>query len=91
MTAAAIAPYSYFKLSDFELRRTGGNTYTADTLRLLKEEYPDVEFFFIAGADSIMDIENGIIPNMFFQPSHFWRQQESMRRRIVRWMSRFPI
>ena len=81
MTAAAIAPYSYFKLSDFELRRTGGNTYTADTLRLLKEEYPDVEFFFIAGADSIMD----------FQPSHFWRQQESMRRRIVRWMSRFPI
>lgn len=23
MTAAAIAPYSYFKLSDFELRRTG--------------------------------------------------------------------
>ena len=42
MTAAAIAPYSYFKLSDFELRRTGGNTYTADTLRLLKEEYPDV-------------------------------------------------
>ena len=45
MTAAAIAPYSYFKLSDFELRRTGGNTYTADTLRLLKEEYPDVEFY----------------------------------------------
>ena len=49
MTAAAIAPYPYFKLSDFELRRTGGNTYTADTLRLLKEEYPDVEFFFYRG------------------------------------------
>ena len=62
MTAAAIAPYSYFKLSDFELRRTGGNTYTADTLRLLKEEYPDVEFFFIAGADSIMDIEKWYHP-----------------------------
>ena len=62
MTAAAIAPYPYFKLSDFELRRTGGNTYTADTLRLLKEEYPDVEFFFIAGADSIMDIEKWYHP-----------------------------
>ena len=56
MTAAAIAPYPYFKLSDFELRRTGGNTYTADTLRLLKEEYPDVEFFFIAGADAIASV-----------------------------------
>ena len=62
MTAAAIAPYPYFKLSDFELRRIGGNTYTADTLRLLKEEYPDVEFFFIAGADSIMDIEKWYHP-----------------------------
>ena len=28
---------------------------------------------------------------ILIQPSHFWRQQESMRRRIVRWMSRFPI
>ena len=62
MTVAAIAPYPYFKLSDFELRRTGRNTYTADTLRLLKEEYPDVEFFFIAGADSIMDIEKWYHP-----------------------------
>ena len=50
------------RLSDFELRRTGGNTYTADTLRLLKEEYPEVEFFFIAGADSIMDIEKWYHP-----------------------------
>ena len=64
MTAAAIAPYPYFKLSDFELRRIGGNTYTADTLRLLKEEYPDVEFFFIAGADSIMDIEKWYHPEI---------------------------
>lgn len=57
MTAAAIAPYSYFELSDFEFRRDGGNTYTADTLRLLREEYHDVDFYFIAGADSILDIE----------------------------------
>ena len=91
MTAAAIAPYPYFKLSDFELRRIGGNTYTADTLRLLKEEYPDVEFSLSRAQTQLWTLKNGIIPNMFFQPSHFWRQQESMRRRIVRWMSRFPI
>lgn len=62
MTKDAIAPYPYFELSDFEFRRTGENTYTADTLRLLKDEYPDVEFYFIAGEDSIMDIEKWYHP-----------------------------
>ncbi len=62
MTKRAIEPYSYFELSDFEFRRPGENTYTADTLRLLKDEYPDVRFYFIAGADSIMDIEKWYHP-----------------------------
>lgn len=62
MVAAAIAPYPYFVLSDFEIKRTGGNTYTADTLRLLTEQYPEVEFYFIVGADSIHDIEKWYHP-----------------------------
>lgn len=62
MVKEAIASYPYFEMSDFEFRRAGGNTYTADTLRLLKEEYPDVEFYFIAGEDSIMDIEKWYHP-----------------------------
>ena len=33
-----------------------------EVIRRLKEEYPDVEFFFIAGADSIMDIEKWYHP-----------------------------
>ena len=45
-----------FLLSDFETSREG-NTYTAQTLRLLKEAYPQHEFFFIIGADSLYEIE----------------------------------
>lgn len=62
MVQAAIAPYPGFVFSDFELKRTEGNTYTADTLRLLKEEYPAYEFYFIVGADSIHDIEKWYHP-----------------------------
>ena len=62
MVQAAISPYPKFLLSDFELRRTEGNTYTADTLRLLKKEYPSFEFYFIVGADSIHDIEKWYHP-----------------------------
>ena len=63
MVQAAIAPYPKFLLSDFELKRTEGNTYTADTLRLLKKEYPSFEFYFIVGADSIHDIEKWYHPD----------------------------
>lgn len=62
MVRAAIEPYPQFVLSEFEMKRTGGNTYTADTLRLLKEEYPENEFYFIVGADSIHDIEKWYHP-----------------------------
>lgn len=62
MIEAAIRGIPFFELSDFEMKRAGDNTYTADTLRLLKEEYPEVEFYFIVGADSIHDIEGWYRP-----------------------------
>lgn len=62
MVEAAIKETPYFRLFDFEIKRTEGNTYTADTLRLLREEYCDTEFFFIVGADSIQDIEKWYHP-----------------------------
>ncbi len=61
MISLAIEPYTYFKLSDFEMRREG-NTYTAQTLPLLKEAYPDREFYFIIGADSLYQIETWYHP-----------------------------
>lgn len=51
----------YFSVSDFEMRREG-NTYTAQTLALLKEAYPDVKVYFIIGADSLYQLESWYHP-----------------------------
>ncbi len=56
MTRRAIAGNPKFCLSLFEMEREG-YTYTCETLSLLKEDYPDTEFFFIMGADSVFDFE----------------------------------
>ena len=50
MTKLAIEPYSYFTVSDLELRRSGVS-YTVDTLRELHRQYPEKQLYFIIGAD----------------------------------------
>ena len=56
MTLLATADNPHFLASRFEIDRNGV-TYTADTLRLLRELYPsNVEFYFITGADAIAEI-----------------------------------
>ena len=57
MTELAIAGRKEFRVSDIEGERTG-NTYTADTLRILKERCPDTEFHFILGADQLYSLES---------------------------------
>ena len=61
MVRLAVEEYSYFSCSDFEIRRRG-NTYTAETLKLLHEEYPTHCFYFIIGADSLYQIEQWYHP-----------------------------
>ena len=62
MTELAIQDVPYFKKSDFETERTE-YSYTAETLRLLREKYPDTEFYFIMGADSLFQIETWYEPH----------------------------
>lgn len=54
MVQFAIDAMPQFSFSNFELRREG-TTYTCDTLRLLKEQHPDWELYFILGGDSLED------------------------------------
>lgn len=61
MTKLAVAPYPYFKYSDFEIRRDG-TTYTAVTLELLHKQYPDTKFYFLLGADSLYELEHWYRP-----------------------------
>lgn len=61
MVQLAIEKYPYFVCSDFEIKRLG-NTYTAETLRLLHERYPEHCFYFIIGADSLYQLESWYHP-----------------------------
>lgn len=54
MVKKAIAENAHFELSLFEMNQDG-YSYTYLTLEKLKEQYPDHEFFFIIGADSLFD------------------------------------
>ena len=61
MLHLALKDLPYCAISDFEMKREG-NTYKAHTLALLKEEYPECEFYFIIGADSLFQIESWYHP-----------------------------
>ncbi len=52
MVALAIAEHSCFKLSRIEVD-AAETSYTYITLTKLNEQYPDVQFYFIMGADSL--------------------------------------
>ena len=56
MVKAAIEPYDFMEFSDYEQRRVGF-IYTAETLTLLKKDYPENEYYFIIGGDSLENIE----------------------------------
>lgn len=55
MTELATASNPHFEVSDLEIVREG-TTYTIDTIRELKEIYPQAELFFITGSDAVFDI-----------------------------------
>jgi nicotinate-nucleotide adenylyltransferase len=56
MVRLAIADHPQFVLDLREIRR-GGVSYTIDTLRELKVEYPSDRLFLVLGADAARDIE----------------------------------
>jgi len=57
MTVIATASNPQFSVSRVDIDRPGV-TYTVDTLRDLKAQYPDADLFFISGADAISQILN---------------------------------
>lgn len=55
MTVIATASNNRFTVSRVDIDR-GGLTYTYETLRDLRAEEPDVDWYFITGADALSDI-----------------------------------
>ncbi|WLR49914.1 nicotinate-nucleotide adenylyltransferase [Bacillus tianshenii] len=52
MVRRAIGENQHFAMQLIEFERDG-RSYTIDTLKLLKQQHPDTEFFFIIGADMV--------------------------------------
>lgn len=56
MTELAVRDNARFSASDLEMQRPEPS-YTIDTIHLLKKLHPGVEIYFIAGSDSIFQLE----------------------------------
>jgi nicotinate-nucleotide adenylyltransferase len=69
MIRLAIQDNPHFETSVIELEREG-ITYTAETLKQLKADYPEDEFYFIMGADSLFQMEDWWRPDTIMQLSH---------------------
>lgn len=66
MTALAIEDNPFFTISAMEVERAG-NTYTYETLTLLKKQnQEEAEYYFILGADSLFSMENWKHPEIIF-------------------------
>lgn len=57
MLYMAVESNPFFSVSLLEMNRTKEKTYTYDTMLELKEKYPDTEFYFIIGADSLFYLD----------------------------------
>lgn len=62
MTGIAIEDNTNFALSTIEIDREG-NSYSYETVEELKKQQPDTEFYFILGADSLLEIEKWKYPD----------------------------
>ena len=62
MTELLFSGNEKVSVSDMELRRQG-KSYTVDTVRLLREEYPDDEIFFLMGSDMLLSFHAWYCPS----------------------------
>ncbi|HCX83769.1 MAG TPA: nicotinic acid mononucleotide adenylyltransferase [Micrococcales bacterium] len=70
MTVIATASNPTFTVSRVDIDREG-TTYTVDTLRDLRAERPEEEFFFITGADALSQILTWKNAEELFEAAHF--------------------
>ena len=70
MTVIATASNPNFRVSRVDINRKGA-TYTVDTLRDLRAEYPDAELFFISGADAVQQILSWKDVDRLWDLAHF--------------------
>lgn len=68
MAQLAFSDIDNVEVLDIEINRTGPS-YTADTLREIRDIYPDAALFLIVGADMFLTIQNWFSPEVIFELS----------------------
>jgi nicotinate-nucleotide adenylyltransferase len=66
MVRLAISAHPEFSISDVDVDRAGP-TYTVDTMKLLHQQYPEDELYFIMGMDSLANILTWRSPDRLIQ------------------------
>lgn len=69
MTGLAIEDNPRFAMSTIEAEKEG-NSYSCDTIREIKGKYPDNEYYFIVGADSLVYMDTWKNPEEIFANVH---------------------
>lgn len=66
MVKKAIADTAYFSLQLYEIENKGVH-YSYKTMEHFKKTYPEHEFYFIIGADSLFSMEKWVCPEVFLK------------------------
>lgn len=69
MAVLAARGNPYFSVCDMEIRRAG-NSYTSDTLKILRAENPEYEYYYIIGADTLYSMDSWKAPADIFSSCH---------------------
>ncbi|NIQ97916.1 MAG: nicotinate (nicotinamide) nucleotide adenylyltransferase [Desulfuromonadales bacterium] len=69
MVETAVAGNPAFAASDIEGRRSG-KSFSVHTLEILREEYPEAEFYFLMGMDSFRDLASWHQYQRLFELAH---------------------
>ena len=87
MAALMAAPVGRMaEVSDIELRRTG-KSYTSDTLKILRQQYPDAELWLLMGSDMFLSLHTWHEPEVICELAHigaFCRVEEDIRTAMER-------
>jgi nicotinate-nucleotide adenylyltransferase len=64
MVELAVGEDEGFRLSHVDIQRSGPH-YSVDTVKILKDQYPDQELIYLMGGDSLQDLPNWYQPHAF--------------------------
>lgn len=70
MVRLALKNNKFFELSDIEFRLKG-KSYTVRTMEELKKSFPDIEFYFILGIETFIDIGSWWHPEKLIELTNF--------------------